>query len=57
MPQVVCRVDMAQKRSACIISSPQIIRTDEPFSISCQPLISPRAGYPPSRIVPRGPSN
>ena len=57
MPQGVCRVDMAQKRSACTTSGPRLARTEEPFSVSCQPLISTRVGYPPSRIVPQGPSS
>ena len=57
MPQGVCRVDMALKRSAYTISGPQIARTEEPFFVSYRPLISPRARYPPSRIVPRGPSS
>ena len=35
MPQGVCRVDMAQKRSACTTSGPWLAKTDEPFSVSC----------------------
>ena len=57
MPQGVCRVNMAQKRSACTVSGPRIARADEPFSVSCQPLISPQVGYPPLRIVLQGPSS
>ena len=51
MSQGVCRIDMTQKRSAYIVSNPQIIRTDELFFVSYQPLISHRARYPPSRMV------
>ena len=60
MPQDVCIGGMALEKERLYnfwSSVPRIARTEEPFSVACQLLISPQAGYPPSRIVPWGPSN
>ena len=57
MPQDVCIAGMAQKRSIYTIFGPRIARTEGPFFIPCQLLISPQAGYLPSRIVLWGPSS
>ena len=55
MPQDVCRAGMAQKMSVYTIFGPQIAKTKEVSSVLYQLLISPRAGYLPSRIVLWGP--
>ena len=39
MPQDECRVDMAQKRSTCIVSGPRIARIKKPSYVSFQLLI------------------
>ena len=57
MPQDVCIAGMVQKRSICTIFGPRIARIEELSSVPCQLLISPRVGYSPSRIVPKGPSS
>ena len=50
MPQDECRVDMAQRRSACTVSSPRIARTEEPSYVPFQFLICPLVKCPCSGI-------
>ena len=57
MSRGVCIAGMTRKISICIIFGPWIARTKEPFYVPCHLLISPRVGYPFSRIVPWGPSS
>ena len=57
MHRGVYRGGMAQKMSVCTIFGPQTARTEVLVSKPYQPLISPQARYPLSRIALWGPSN
>ena len=50
MPQGECKVDMAQRMRACIVSGPWIARTEEPSYVSFQLLICPLVKHPYSEI-------
>ena len=46
MPQGECRVDTAQRRRACAVSGPRIVRIKEPSYVSFQLLTCPLVKHP-----------